>query len=776
MANNFKITRVSAIARLPFQETSENTVFLNTHSVSAFLLLDSFRRSQFSGVALEGAPKQRFNALSEELSRLSRTFAQNVLDATRALVFTHTERAAVAGLPPTVLRQGAAAAAQSGRHPGATAEAGPWQFTLDPATYQALLTYTDSREWRRRYFEAMQRRAAPVDARGRPLSDAELVAHDFSATGTETGNAADGAATEAEAEASAPLDFSGDRATVAPAAPAAPATPASADNGVLLHRILAARTELARSLLGMPDYAHASCAAKMSATPAAALQMLERMRAVAAERARDEMAALTAFAHANGFGATTSTDGLSSSSSSSSLPSSSSAASPPAALAGWDVPYWAERQRQALFAFSAEELRAYFPLPRVLDGLFELLRRLFGVTVARASPADLGGAAVPVWSPDVGVFAVREEATGEVLAYFYLDAYARPANKRGGAWMGTCVSRREAAAASAAVAQTGSSDESSVRVRLPVAHIVCNQTPPQPSVDGGICGAAPTPTPSLMTFREVETLFHEMGHALQHMLTAQTGGAVAGIAGVEWDAVELPSQFMENFLYDRDVLRLVSAHVHSGASVPDALLRRLRDAKNHHAALALLRQLHLAVTDLRLHCAADLAAHPNAFALERAQAAATTVDPRMSDARFLCGFSHIFAGGYAAGYYSYKWAEILSADAFGAFDEAAIDAASAGAGGGDGVAGTASASASAPVHAADADSVADAAAAAHKWASWARIGRRFRATVLALGGAVAPAEVFARFRGRAPTPDALLRASGLSSASPQAQVTSVKEM
>lgn len=223
---------------------------------------------------------------------------------------------------------------------------------------------------------------------------------------------------------------------------------------------------------------------------------------------------------------------------------------------------------------------------------------------------------------------------------------------------------------------------------------------------------------------------------------------------VRRDAVELPSQFMENFLYDADVLRLCSAHVETGAPLPDALLAKLRAAKNHHAALALLRQLHFALTDLRLHDKRDAARFANAFALERDQATKTTVDARLSDARFLCAFSHIFAGGYSAGYYSYKWAEVLSADAFGAFHEAqrwavAHEAATRAIVGG------------APgAHVVDGATIA-AGVSDRKWSAWARLGRRFRDTVLASGGAVSPATVFEAFRGRAPSPDALLEAAGL---------------
>jgi len=245
--------------------------------------------------------------------------------------------------------------------------------------------------------------------------------------------------------------------------------------------------------------------------------------------------------------------------------------------------------------------------------------------------------------------------------------------------------------------------------RLPVAHMVCNQSPPVGE------------EPSLMTFREVETLFHEFGHALQHMLTEETEGYAAGIRNVEWDAVEQPSQFMENWCYDKATMDQMAVHYKYGTKIPDEMFQKLVNAKNFRAASAMLRQLRFALVDLKLHSEYDPASMERIFEVDRAVAEVTEALPPQDHDRFLCAFSHIFAGGYSAGYYSYKWAEVLSADCFAAFEEVGLQ---------------------------NEDKVKE-------------TGRRFRDTVLGLGGGVAPAEVFQRFRGRGPTVDALLRHSGL---------------
>jgi oligopeptidase A len=348
----------------------------------------------------------------------------------------------------------------------------------------------------------------------------------------------------------------------------------------------------------------------------------------------------------------------------------------------WDVAFWAERLREERYAYSEEALRPYFPLPRVLDGLFALAGRLLGV---RVRPAD---GEVPVWHPDVRFFRVQDEQDREIAA-FYLDPYSRPAEKRGGAWMDECVGR--------------------LHGRKPVAYLICNQAPPVGD------------RPSLMSFDEVHTLFHEFGHGLQHMLTTVEHGLASGIRNVEWDAVELPSQFMENWCYHKPTLLGLSSHVDTGAKLPDELFDKLTAARTFRAGSDMLRQLYFATLDLALHHRFDATGSESPFAVQHRIAERTTVVPPLPEDRFLCGFTHIFAGGYAAGYYSYKWAEVLSADAFGAFEEAGLD---------------------------DPQAV-------------ETTGRRWRATVLSLGGSRPPMDVFVAFRGRPPTTDALLRHAGL---------------
>ena len=352
--------------------------------------------------------------------------------------------------------------------------------------------------------------------------------------------------------------------------------------------------------------------------------------------------------------------------------------------------YWAEKLRQEEFDLNQEALRPWFPLPQVLDGLFNLCSRLFGITIHAADRE------APVWHPDVRFFRVSDR-DGTPLAAFYLDPYSRPASKRGGAWMDECLNRSRA--------EDGS-------MTLPVAYLICNQTPPTDTA------------PSLMSFEEVETLFHEFGHGLQHMLTTVNYPQAAGINNVEWDAVELPSQFMENWCLDRATLMGMARHWQTGEPLPEADYQKLLRARTFMSGCATLRQVHFALTDLRLHSqwTPELGISPDA--LRRELAPATTVIPPIADDHFLCAFSHIFAGGYSAGYYSYKWAEVLSADAFSAFEEVGLD----------------------------------------QEEQVQATGQRFRDTVLSLGGSRSPAEIYQAFRGRAASTDALIRQSGLTAA------------
>ncbi|MBD2184463.1 M3 family metallopeptidase [Aerosakkonema funiforme] len=436
------------------------------------------------------------------------------------------------------------------------------------------------------------------------------------------------------------------------------------DNKPAIDRILQLRKEKA-ALLGFNSYAELSLARKMAPSVEAVEGLLEELRRVSYDAAAKDLAELKAYAAAKNVAEAND-------------------------LKHWDISFWAERQREEKFAFNAEELRPYFPLPQVLDGLFSLAKRLFGVTI---TPAD---GTAPVWHEDVRYFQITDE-TGAPIAYFYLDPYSRPAEKRGGAWMDECIVR-------AKIMENGTTT-----TRLPVAYLVCNQTPP---VDG---------KPSLMTFGEVETLFHEFGHGLQHMLTKVDYPDASGINNIEWDAVELPSQFMENWCYHRETLFGMAKHYETGETLPEHYYQKLLAARNYMSGSAMLRQLHFAIVDLELHHRYQPGGDETPADVRSRIAKTTTVLAPLPEDAFLCAFGHIFAGGYAAGYYSYKWAEVLSADAFSAFEEAGLE---------------------------DEKALID-------------TGIRFRDTVLALGGSKHPMDVFKSFRGREPSTVALLRHNGL---------------
>ena len=432
------------------------------------------------------------------------------------------------------------------------------------------------------------------------------------------------------------------------------------DNGPLVPRILELRREMA-ALLGYGSFAEMSLACKMAPDVAAVYAMFDELGDVSCARARDELSELEAFARGQGF------DGE--------------------RLMNWDVAFWAERMREARFAFSDEDLRPYFQFPRVLEGLFALAERLFDVRIAAAD----GDA--PVWHEDVRFFRVAD-MDGTARAFFYLDPYCRPATKRGGAWMNDLRTRDR---------------QPDGTIQLPVAFLVCNQTEPTES------------HPSLMSLQEVTTLFHEFGHAIQHMLTTVEDPEASGINNIEWDAVELASQFMENWCYDHGTVKGLSAHVETGEPLPDALFEKVLAARTYRSASAMVRQLLFSALDMDLHARFPSQEHPTVEAVKQAAVERYAVMPLLPEDRSLCGFAHIFAGGYAAGYYSYKWSEVLSADAFAAFEEAGLD---------------------------DEQAVRS-------------TGRRYRGTVLALGGGTAPTEVFKAFRGREPRVDALLRHFGL---------------
>jgi oligopeptidase A len=419
------------------------------------------------------------------------------------------------------------------------------------------------------------------------------------------------------------------------------------DNGPLIGEILRLRHELA-GLLGMRSYAELALATRMAKD----VGQVQRFLAELGERCRT--AGLREFADLE------------------------TCAGRP--LQAWDVAYYREKLQASRFQVSQEELRPYFPLPKVLSGLFALTERLYGIRVRERPQAA-------VWHPSVRYYDLTT-ADGAIVAGFYLDPYSRT-EKRGGAWMDECIVAKSL--------PTGQA--------LPVAQLVCNFTAP--------VGAQP----ALLTHAEVTTLFHEFGHGLHHMLTCVAYPSIAGINGVSWDAVELPSQFMENFVWRAEVLPLISAHQDSGEPLPGALLERLLGTRTFCGALDTLRQVELATFDFNLHADYDPALGPRVAETLHAVRERFAVVPAPAFSRVPSSFSHIFAGGYAAGYYSYKWAEVLAADAFAAFEEAGIF---------------------------------DAATAA-----------RFRDSVLARGGSIDAMEAFVRFRGREPDVRALLRQTGI---------------
>ena len=501
----------------------------------------ALREFRLAGVQLPDAPKARFKALMQELSRLHSKFEEQVLDATQAWSREVGDAALLAGLPAHVVERAARTAAERGR-PG-------WLFTLDQPTYVAVVTHADSAELRREFYEAWVTRA----------SDQGPVAGRF-------------------------------------------------DNGPVMAEILRLRHEAA-GILGFRDFAELSLATKMASTVDEVVGFLEELAAHYVPAARRELAGLESFAGR--------------------------------ALASWDVPYYAEKLRQARHAISEQELRPWFPLPRVLAGLFEIAGRLYGITI-RERPD------VPVWHAAARYFEIRAR-DGELIGGFYGDFCARE-HKRGGAWMGEVTVRKRLASGTA----------------LPVANLVCNFAPPAAG------------EPAQLTHSDVVTLFHEFGHTLHHLLTRIDYPSVAGINGVPWDAVELPSQLMEHWAWRPEVLPLVSAHVTSGAPLPAELLERLLGTRTFHAGLAAARQLEFALFDFRLHARAapaDMATLAEVLAAVRAQVG--VVRPPAFN-RFAYSFTHVFSGAYAAGYYSYKWAEVLAADAFAAFAEAGVfDAATA---------------------------------------------------------------------------------------------------
>lgn len=425
------------------------------------------------------------------------------------------------------------------------------------------------------------------------------------------------------------------------------------DNGPVMDRILAIRHKLAQ-LLGFDNYAQRSLETKMASSPAEVLDFLQELTRQAVPKARQELADLQAFARQIGG---------------------------PETLQPWDLAFYGEKRREALFAISQEQLKPYFPADRVVEGLFTVVGRVFGIRVRERDD-------VPTWHPDVRFFEI-EDNDGNPRGRFYLDLYAR-AQKRGGAWMAGAIQRRQLPDG---------------RIQQPAAFLTCNFTPPVGD------------DPALLTHDEVTTLFHEFGHGLHHLLTQVDAAGVSGISGVAWDAVELPSQFLENWCWEREALDLFAHHVDTGEPLPGELFDRLRAARQFQAGMQMVRQLEFSLFDLLLHQDFDPATGARIQeTLDQVRQSVAVIQPPAYN-RFQHGFAHIFAGGYAAGYYSYKWAEVLSADAWSRFEE-------------DGVFNE-------------------------------RAGSDFLVHILERGGSEDPMALFKAFRGREPSIEPLLKQHGI---------------
>ena len=614
--------------------------------------------------------------------------------ATKAFALTITDTEDVEGVPSSAKGMWAAAYAahanaedpESKAEPDA--ENGPWRVTLDGPSYIAAMSHLPNRDLREKVYLGYLTRASE-------LNDDDT----------------DGK-----------------------------------NNIPLIYEIVELKTEMA-NMLGYDNYADLSLARKMAPSVAAVQELSDLILAKSLPAAIAELDEITALARSTG-GDEYSSDKIDK-------------------LKPWDVTYWSERLKESKFDLKEEELRPYFELNSVLDGMFGLFKRIFDIDVRRADGS------AEVWNSDVMYFDVHDKTSGKHIASFYLDPYSRPADKRPGgtyciiwnmfvlscyqhspltiniqyififlfsAWMDVCIGKSDACERD-----------------VPVAYLTCNGSPPVGD------------KPSLMTFREAETLFHEVrteqfwiqefvciilfptlashlinismcflfsrilvhvrtqaGHGLQHMLTRASVGDVAGINGVDWDAVELPSQFMENWLYDEPTLYGFAKHYETGEPLPKEMFEKLKMQKTYGAGMMACRQLYFGQMDLELHSNFDAAAYKDGgesiFDVQRRIAEKySPYNMPLDDDRFLCAFSHIFAGGYAAGYYSYKWAEVMSADAFGAFEEVGLS----------------------------------------NEKEVQIVGKKFRDTVLSLGGGIAPGEVFRMFRGRDPSPEALLRHNGL---------------
>ena len=547
-------------------------------------LNDSIKGFRLSGVDLPEEQQKRYGEISKQLSSLTSSYSDNVLDATNAWSKQISDVTQLAGLPETAIEQAAQAAQQR--------ELQDYLITLEFPSYYAVMTYADNRQLREEVYRAYSTRASDQG------DDPKL------------------------------------------------------DNSENMGKILELRQEKAK-LLGFNSYAELSLDTKMAESPEQVLKFLDDLAEKSLPFAKKEFEALKEFANKE--------LGLNE-------------------LNAWDIGYASEKLKQKHYAISDEDLKPYFPVDKVLNGLFELVEKLYSVSIQQNK-------SVESWHNDVRFYEIYDQE-GELKARFYLDLYARQ-HKRGGAWMDDFCSRFK----------------SHDKLQTPVAYMTCNSAPPAGD------------KPALFTHDEVITLFHEFGHGLHHMMTQVDYLDISGISGVEWDAVELPSQFMENWCWQRDVLDMIAGHYKTGEKIPDDLFDKMQAARHFQSAMGMVRQLEFSIFDIRIHKDPGIkSAEQIKAVLDKTREHIAVVIPPSFN-RFQHGFSHIFAGGYAAGYYSYKWAEVLSADAFARFEEEGLFNQT--------------------------------------------VGESFLKEILQVGGSRPAMDSFKAFRGREPSIDALLKHSGL---------------
>ena len=546
---------------------------------------NALRDFELSGINLNPEQQCRYREISQELSKLSSKFEENVLDATHAWKKHIQDETLLAGIPETT-RTLAKTTAETDNLSG-------WMLTLDFPCYLAIMTYADNPALRQEIYTAFATRASDIN----------------------------------------------------------PDT-IQWDNTKIMDDLLALRHEKAR-LLGFNNYAELSLATKMADTPQQVIDFLENLAHKSKEQAQTDFDELQQFARQE-----YQADNLN----------------------AWDINYFSEKMRQQQLELSQEEIRNYFPATRVIPGLFTVVNKLYGLTINEISNFDR-------WHSDVRFFEIYDQ-DNILRGKFYLDLYARP-NKRGGAWMDDCVSRKNGPDG----------------LQTPVAYLTCNFTPPT------------NDDPALLSHNEVITLFHEFGHGLHHMLTKVDHLSVSGINGVQWDAVELPSQFMENWCWQKPALEIISGHYQTGAPLPESLLEKMLAAKNFQSGMFMIRQLEFSLFDFQIHLNFDPTKSSNIYSTLSAIRDQFSVVTTPAFNRFAHSFSHIFAGGYAAGYYSYKWAELLSCDAFSRFEDEGIFN--------------------------------------------PQTGADFLTHILEKGGSIDAMDLFVNFRGREPSIDALLQHNGI---------------